>query len=536
MSREVELREELTSQRSSPTEKSFGEELVRIEHVSKVFPGQRALYDVSLSVRAGEVHALVGPNGCGKSTLIKILTGYHRPEPGAEGWIHGENAEFKTPGGLTSLHGRPFSVRAVHQNLGLLLEMDAVENIGLVTGFQKTRVGRVAWSRQRERTRELLAKIGAPDFPIRRPLAQCNLLQRTQVALARVLSEWPSNDGLLILDEPTAALHFDDVSTLFECIAEVKRLGIGVLYVSHRLPELFRIADRVTVVREGEIVGTRHISEISEDDIVSMMLGGAQRHASAAPDQTAERGDGLALEACGVVGRTVERLDLRVAQGEVLGLVGALGSGADELPYLLSGNAPAVEGTLRIGGAETDMAHLDPRAAAQLGVGHVPSDRALEGLVANFSLTENVTLPEIRRFVSRGRLRGRRERAFAVSLIKDLEVKPPNPRAAVATLSGGNQQKLVLGKWLPVADRALILSEPTAGVDIGTKRAIYDLLQQTAASRPVIVFSTDLVDIMAVCTRVLAFNGGRVVAELFGDEITEEGLLRPILAPTREVA
>jgi ABC-type sugar transport system ATPase subunit len=246
--------------------------LLRLEHLSKTFPGQQALKDVSLEIAQGEVHALLGQNGCGKSTLIKALTGYHQPDPGLKVWL-GDKEAHLAHGKVVAKDGEEIEIRAVHQDLGLVDRLNAVDNIGLVIGFSSASAGNIGWRDQANRTRELLGRVGASDLDIWRPLDQCDKLHRTQVAIARVLASWETERGLVVLDEPTASLQAQEVDRLFAVVEEIRRSGISVLYVSHRLAEIFRIADRLTVLREGRLIGTRRVSEVDHEGIVSMMLG-----------------------------------------------------------------------------------------------------------------------------------------------------------------------------------------------------------------------------------------------------------------------
>jgi ribose transport system ATP-binding protein len=516
--------------------------LLRLDNLSKTFVGQKALDRVSLEIAQGEVHALLGQNGCGKSTLIKVLTGYHQPDPGLKVWLGDKEARLGH-GKLTASDEEQIEIRAVHQDLGLVDRLSAVDNIGLVIGFSSARTGNIGWREQAQRTRQLLARVGAADLDIWRPLDQCDKLHRTQVAIARVLATWETEHGLVVLDEPTASLQAQEVDRLFEVVKEIRRSGISVLYVSHRLGEIFRIADRLTVLREGRLVGTREVSSVDHDGLISMMLGSTDALASdvetAAVEAGVEASPGssrpVRLRVEGLRSRELAGLSFDVHEGEILGFAGVVGSGQEELPYLLVGSHKAAAGTLRIGDDEHDLSTMSPRQAKRLGLGLVPADRATQALIMQLSVSENMTLPTVSGFERGGRLRKRDEEDFTHRWGERLELSPNNPQMVVSLFSGGNQQKVVLGKAMSVGRTALILAEPTAGVDIGAKALIYNYLRREAAAGTVmIVCSSDVTDLTEVCTRVIALRNGEIVGVLDREEITEDAITRSILAPSKE--
>src|SRR6201996_415015 len=369
--------------------------LLRVENLSKTFVGQKALDRVSLEIAQGEVHALLGQNGCGKSTLIKVLTGYHQPDSGVRVWLGGKEARL-AHGKLVAEDGEQIEIRAVHQDLGLVDRLNAVDNIGLVIGFDSAAAGKISWREQARRTRELLARVGAADLDIWRPLDQCDKLHRTQVAIARVLATWESDRGLVVLDEPTASLQAQEVDRLFEVVEEIRRSGISVLYVSHRLAEIFRIADRLTVFREGRLIGTREVAEVDHDGLISMMLGSTDAleadsetvaaEASVRSTPAAQRPVRLRVE--GLTSKELAGLSFDVHEGEILGFAGVVGSGQEELPYLLVGSHKAASGTLPIGDDEHALSTMSPRRAKRLGLGLVPADRATQALIMQLSVSE----------------------------------------------------------------------------------------------------------------------------------------------------
>ncbi len=539
----VEVTQQQGNENRRPPDAVAGSQpLVRVESLSKTFVGQKALAGVSLEIAAGEVHALLGQNGCGKSTLIKVLTGYHQPDRGARFWLDGRPASLQHGNLVADDGGEKIEIRAVHQDLGLVDRLSAVDNIGLVIGFSSATGGNIGWREQARRTRELLAKVGAGDLDIWRPLDQCDKLHRTQVALARVMASWESERGLLVLDEPTASLQAREVNRLFEVVREIRSRGISVLYVSHRLAEIFEIGDRLTVLREGRLVGSRRVSEVDHDGLISMMLGSADAleadAGAAANGRAAEptaRPVRLAVE--GLRSKELKDLSFSVHDGEILGFAGVVGSGQEELPYLLVGSHRAQQGTLRIGDERHDLTKMSPRRAKRLGLGLVPADRAHEALIMELSVAENITLPTVSGFEQGQWLRKREEAGFAHEWGERLELASNDPGKAVGLFSGGNQQKVVLGKAMSVGETALVLAEPTAGVDIGAKALIYNYLRREAARGTVmIVCSSDVTDLLELCTRVISLRNGEIVGELHNDAITEDAVMRSILASSKEKA
>jgi ribose transport system ATP-binding protein len=488
--------------------------LLRVERLSKTFPGTRALDEVSLEVAAGEVHALVGQNGSGKSTLIKILAGYHRADPGAAAWLDGE------PFDLTDLaHARHHRLRFVHQDLGLVLELSATDNLALRGEFLRDRLGLVRWRAQARQARELLDRFGL-DFDVDRPLAEATPVQRTLVAIAAALTGWEDGGGVLALDEPTAVLPPGDVERLLEIVERVRAQGTGILYVSHRLDEVFRVADRVTVLREGRVVGTRRAADLNAQSLAELMVGAdvdAGYRAGLAPDPAAP----TVLEARDVRARYVAGVDLDLRSGEILGLAGLPGSGREELPYCLAGAADA-EGRIRLEGGPWHLL----RHASRLGIAIVPADRGREGVIQGFAVAENLSVSILRGFRRFGWLHGGLERRSAEEWMRAVGIKAPSADAPITTLSGGNQQKAVIARCLARRPRVLVLCEPTAGVDVGARQAIYELVAERAGQGlSLVVSSSDTGDLLALCTRVLVMGDGRIVRELSDAEITEKALL-----------
>jgi ABC-type sugar transport system ATPase subunit len=492
--------------------------VLRIAGLSKTFGATRALIDASLDIGRGEIHALVGQNGSGKSTLIKTLAGYHAPDPGSVAELDGAPFDLgrAVPGGL----------RFVHQDLGLVLELNAMDNLALHGGFARGAAGRVRWREQERETQRVLGRFGV-DLDIHRPLAAATPVERTVVAIAAALQGWQGGRGVLVLDEPTAVLPHDEVERLFAMVREVRDAGTSVLYVSHRLDEIFALADRVTVLRGGRVIATEAVAQTDPAGLASLMVGAEVDPDYRAP--VAARPEApVVLEARDVCGRWLRGVDLDVHRGEILGIAGLAGSGVLELPYVLAGCAPnPVSGRIRLPGRSSEW--LDAGDARQLDIPLVPADRGREGIVAEFAVSENLSLSVLGRLGRRGRLDKRAEARLVEQWTQRLGVVAAGPGAPISTLSGGNQQKVVVARCLVRDPALLVLCEPTAGVDIGTRVAIYELIAELSRSGlTVVLSSSDAGDVLALCTRVVVLRGGRIAAELGGEGLTEHALIGAI--------
>ncbi len=491
---------------------------LRVTGLSKTFPGTRALIDASLEIRQGEIHALVGQNGSGKSTLIKALASYHAPDPGAAAELDGE------PFALG--HSVPEGLRFVHQDLGLVLELNAMDNLALRGGFISGAGGRVRWREQEDETYRILERFDV-ELDIHRPLGEATPVQRTVVAIAGAMQGWHGGGGLLVLDEPTAVLPHDEVERLFAMVREVRKAGTSVLYVSHRLDEIFEIADRVTILRAGRVVATLPVAEVDQRSLAKLMVGedvDPDYRAEVAARPTAP----VVLELRDVRGHRLRGVDIDVHQGEILGIAGLAGAGVMELPYLIAGHPryPAT-GTIRLPRKSSEW--TDVADAETLGIPLVPADRARDGVVAEFAVSENLTLSVLDRLASRGKLSKSQEQEIVDRWTHRLGIVTASPDSLISTLSGGNQQKVVVARCLARDPELLVLSEPTAGVDIGTRVAIYELIAGLSRDGlTVLVSSSDLGDLLAMCTRIVVLKDGHVAGEFAGDGLTEHELVNAI--------
>lgn len=485
--------------------------LLSVRQLGKTFPGQVALAGVDLEVRAGEVHALVGQNGSGKSTLIKVLAGYHQPDPGSE---------VDLPVGD--------AIGFVHQDLALVDALNAVDNLALARGYAIRR-GRIDARREQERTRTLMARLGR-EVDLAVPVGDLPPVERALVAMARAL-DGMRESSVLVLDEPTAALPAPEVGRLFAAIEQVKSYGGGVLYVSHRLDEVFRIADRVTVLRDGRRVATVDASELDHDGLIELMLGHSLQRRAHAPAQ--RRSGAPALEVVSLRGGRLEGFTASVRAGEIVGVAGLVGSGREDLAEALVGATPGTAGLVRVDGRE--LRKRTPRAAIDAGLALLPADRARLGAVLEHSIAENVTLPRLRSLVRALRIVRRRERRDVLGWIDKVGLVPREPDRVLGTLSGGNQQKALLARWLRATPRVLVLDEPTQGVDVGAKEAIHGLLHDAVSEGlAVLVCSAETEDLADLCDRVLVMRAGRVAVELSGAALSDERIVRETLAPVQD--
>jgi ABC-type sugar transport system ATPase subunit len=495
-----------------------GAPVLRIQGLSKTFGGTRALIDASLEILPGEVHALVGQNGSGKSTLIKVLAGYHQPDPGSSAELLG--APFHL--GHAEDEARE-QLRFVHQDLGLVLELNTMDNLALRNGFARGRSGRVLWREQARETRRLMARFGI-DLDIHLPLAQATPVERTVVAIAGALQGWHGGRELLVLDEPTAVLPHDEVERLYRFVRDVQAAGTSVLYVSHRMDEIFELADRVTVLREGRVVATLPVADVDHHRLASLIVGEDVDPDFHAP--VAARPDApVVLEVREVHGRWLRGASLEVHRGEILGVAGLAGAGIHELPYAIAGTPEyPVSGRIRLPEYSAAWSEIGDAAAFEIPI--VPHDRQRDGIVAEFNVRENLSLSILDRLGGFGRLRGSAERSVVERWTKELSVVAAGAEAPILTLSGGNQQKVVMARCLACEPEILVLCEPTAGVDIGARLAIYELVAGLSKDGlTVVVASSDLGELLAVCTRVVVLRNGRITAEFSAEGLTEHRLV-----------
>src|SRR5215218_2151354 len=498
---------------------------LRIRNLSKTFPGQRALDAVDLEIAPGEIHALVGQNGSGKSTIVKILAGYHTPDRGAVADVADVPFELGSAAAAAAA-----GLRFVHQDLGLVESMTVSDNFRM-----SRRLGALAPLRRNDDRRDAVSAVAALGYEIdpTRTIGELAESERTAVGVARAL-DGAGDDGrfpLLVLDEATAALPGPEVQRLFGALRRVATSGTAVLFISHHLDEVLQIADRVTVLRDGRRVATEASASLTHERLANLMLGRelvaeAAAHTRLEPPSV----NGIpVLSVRGVGGAELAPINLDVRRGEVVGVAGLTGSGRDELASLLSGRR------LRTGEVVVDgttIPPFNPRAAIDAGLCAVPADRANDALFRANTLRENLTIGDLRPFWSRGWLRTKAEKQDAKVWIEELDVRPPRSETLIGELSGGNQQKVVMARWFRCTPRVLVLDEPTQGVDVGSKAQIHRLIDLASTQgTATVVCSSDSAELERLCSRVIVLQRGVVIAELHGSEITSERIEETQLLP-----
>ncbi|MFF4606195.1 sugar ABC transporter ATP-binding protein [Streptomyces sp. NPDC001339] len=525
-----------------------GRELLRVEGVTKSFPGVRALDGVDLSLRTGEVHVLLGENGAGKSTLIKMLSGAHRPDSGrilVAGGRPGSGSGPQRldsgtgpqqPGSGSGLHevniraaqdAERLGIATIYQEFNLVPRLTVAENIFL--GRQpRTALGLIDKKTMRARAAELLRRVRldvSPDMPV----ADLGIAHLQMVEIAKALS---LRARVLIMDEPTAVLTSEEVETLFAIVRELRDAGVGIIFITHHLEEIGALGDRVTVLRDG-----RSVAEVpagtDEDELIRLMVGRdiAEQYPRKRPDGPGApraapllRVRGLTRNGATTAGPVFEGIDFEVRAGEVVGLAGLVGAGRTEVARAVFGVDRYDAGTVEIDGQE--LVRGDVRAAMRAGLGLVPEDRKGQGLVLDASLQDNLTLARLDRDIRGGLVDRRAQRRRAAAVAEQLKVRMSGLAQHARTLSGGNQQKIVIGKWLLADTRLLILDEPTRGIDVAAKVEIYQLINElTASGRAVLMISSDLPEVLGMSDRVLVMSQGRLTGELSAEEATQDAVM-----------
>ncbi|MFF2848733.1 sugar ABC transporter ATP-binding protein [Streptomyces sp. NPDC058001] len=488
---------------------STDQPMLEIKKLSKSFPGVRALHEVDLTAYPGEIHALLGENGAGKSTLLKTLFAVQRPDSG-EVWFDGRRREFTRPSDALGA-----GLAMVHQELSLVPQLTAVQNI--VLGREKSRAGFVDWKEARQRAARSLARLGfdaRTDVPVHR----LSVAQQQLVEIARALAV---GARLIILDEPTASLTTQESERLFDLLRRLRAEGRAIIYVSHRLAEVMDLSDRVTVLRDGELVGTRTRREIAdESDLVKLMVGRNLAAIGVPGDPDAIGEEILRVEGLSSA-EGVTDCSLSVRRGEVVGLAGMVGAGRTELVRALIGADRATSGAVWIRGERIHLA--SPADAVRAGIAFLPEDRKHQGLVLHMSAASNATL--IRPPRRRGLLDRREQREQTRALLARLnaDISPDHP---AGKLSGGTQQKVVLARWLKTSSDIFIFDEPTRGIDVGAKGEIHSLMRELAAEgKAIVMISSDLPEVLGMSDRVLVMRRGRVVAELDRAALSEEAIV-----------
>lgn len=493
---------------------------LRLTNVSKTFPGVNALTNINFDVRPGEVHGLIGENGAGKSTLIKVLAGVYQPDPGAEIEIEGEKVTALTP---TESMRR--GVMVIYQDFSLFPTLSVKENIAFSQQIEKRR-RLIDWKAMEETSRRALSTLGV-EIDLNARLSSLSTARQQLVAIARALVY---DAKLLVMDEPTSALSSGEVEHLFRVVNELKARGMAIIFISHKLDELFKITDRMTVLRDGHYIGTRISSETDTNEIITMMVGREIKEQHLAGKNIGE----TVLEVKNISKRgNYQDVSFSVRRGEVLGITGLVGAGRTETVRALFGLNPPDSGEILLEGRK--IAPKSPAQAQALGIAYVPESRQTEGLVLQQDSESNLTLSILRRFVRNGLIRFGERRKKAVELIEQLNVKPAYPLMQVDKFSGGNQQKIVVAKWLATNPKVLIVDEPTNGIDVGAKTEIHHLLRELAdEGMAVIMVSSELPEILSISDRVLVMRRGRINGEFNADGLSQEQIMEKAVLASGE--
>ncbi|WP_410513583.1 sugar ABC transporter ATP-binding protein [Paenibacillus sp. BR2-3] len=486
--------------------------LLEMKGISKSFPGVKVLDQVEFTLQGGEIHALMGENGAGKSTLMKILGGIYTKDSGSIS-VNESAVDIISPSMAHSL-----GIVIIHQELNLVPHLTVMENIFLGREFTYGKSKLINWRVMRRQAQQFLNQLGLNIDP-GMMVNELSVGQQQMVEIAKALS---MNTKILVLDEPTAALTDREIDALFQVIDSLKRKGVGMIYISHRMEEVFRICDQVTVMRDGHYIGTEKIATTTMDQLVKMMVGREikDRFPKVAVELGEER---LTVNGLTQKGK-LHNISLSVRAGEIVGIAGLMGAGRTELAKALFGVTSIDQGNILINGQPVSI--KKPIDAIKVGIALITEDRKDEGLLLPLSVSDNLALPNLDLLSSFGFMDRSKERELSESMIKKLLIKTPNSEQKVGSLSGGNQQKVVIGKWLATSPQVLILDEPTRGVDIGAKKEIYDLMNALASQGvAILMISSELPEVMGMSDRILVMHEGRISGEFVREEATQENIM-----------
>jgi ABC-type sugar transport system ATPase subunit len=487
--------------------------MLSVTAISKSFPGVKSLQDVDFSVGAGEIHALVGENGAGKSTLIKIISGAYVPDQG-EIELNGDKVAWTGP-----REAQGAGIHVIYQELVLFPELTVAENV-FINDQPLTRFGIIDYRLMERRADDVLRRLGA-KIDVRRRVNELTVADQQMVEIARALV---GSVKVLILDEPTAVISGREVDLLFDRLIALRAAGVAIIYISHRLEEIFRIADRVTVLKDGVRVATRPVTGVNRDQLISLMVGRPLSDVFP-PRRAIPQEAPVLLRAEGIrVGTRVRNASFTLKSGEIVGLAGLVGSGRTELAQAIFGGVPFDAGKVEIEG--TVFAKTSPRSSIEAGVGLLTEDRKGEGLLMHLSVAANIVAPRLSEIARGPFIDLRAEYRIGAQEIARFSVAASGPQAAVAGLSGGSQQKVLFSRWVRACRRVLLLDEPTRGVDVGAKVEIYRIIRQLADSGfAILMISSELLEIVGMCDRALVMCEGAITGELAGGAITEEAIM-----------
>lgn len=492
--------------------------ILKLKDISKSFSGVEVLHDVCFDLRPGEVHALLGENGAGKSTMVKVITGYHQPDRG-EIYLDDELIQF-----VDTRDSRQAGIAAIYQELSLFPDLDVAENI--FVGRHPLHLGmKVDWQRLYDEAHELLDSLGV-NIDLKLKARHLSIAQQQIVEIARAFS---INARILIMDEPTSSLTLSEVAELFSLVRNLRESGTAIIFISHRLEELFEIADRVTVLRDGYYIDTCNMKETSRDDLLRKMVG--RTISDQYPKIEAPHGEVVLMVDNLTSDGLFADVSFELRSGEILGMAGLVGAGRTNVAESIFGIRPATSGTIHIDGQI--VAINSPQQAIDLGLAYVPEDRQQHGLIPNMQITPNISLPKLGEFAQYSWILNDKERKFAHKAALQMEVKARSIYQLARELSGGNQQKVVLAKWLSTHPRILILDEPTRGIDVGTKAAVHQLMSDLASEGlAILMISSELPEIIGMSDRIIVMREGYVTGHFTQTEATQENI---IAAATKDV-
>ena len=500
----------------------MGEIKLRVSNIEKSFPGVKALTDINFSVRKGSVHVLCGENGAGKSTLMKIINGVHLPDSGTI-FIEEMPVEIRNP-----IQAREHGISMIFQELNYIPEMTVEESL-FVGRLPVTAIGKVDWKRVRTETLNLLEAEGLPYSPTTR----MKDLSVSDIQMLEILKAISYKSQIIIMDEPTSAITQKEVGLLFEKIEKLKSNGTAIIYISHKMDEIFRIADEITVLRDGHVIETRRKENITIEEVITLMVG--RELSSEFPKIPVEIGSPrLEVENLGRTGFFRE-VSFQVHAGEIVGFAGLMGAGRTEVMRSVFGLDPYEKGEIRVAGRKVKNRNV--RESIANGVVMLSEDRRRYGIIPIRSVRENVTLANLRRFFFHGRLHGREEFRAVEEICSRMNVKTPNFETSVDTLSGGNQQKVVLGKWMINDPDVLIMDEPTRGIDVGAKYEIYKLMSSfVQEGKAIVIVSSELPELIGMCDRIYVMAKGEVTGVLTREEFSQESIMKMATGVARKEA
>ena len=486
--------------------------IVEMKGITKHFPGVRALHNVDLEVRAGEVHALIGENGAGKSTMIKILMGVHQKSEGSI-FLEGKSTDIKNP-----LHAQSLGLGAVYQDVNLALHLSVAENL-FMGQLPQNKFGIINHTELYRETTRIMESINVNVDP-RAIVSTLSVALQEMVCIGKILRQ---NAKLVIFDEPTALLTTEETEQLFQIIRMLKEQGVGVLYISHRMEEIFRICDRTTILKDGEKVATVNTADVTEDELISMMVGRSVEDMYGI-EHVSPGEEILSVENLSRKGE-FEHINFSIKKGEIFGMFGLVGSGRTEIVRSIFGASKADSGTIHYKGAVTKNKH--PQQAIKSGIALVPEDRKGQGLALGLPITDNTNMASMDQISTLGVLNNRKGTQIASSYVEKLNTKTPSVHQFVKNLSGGNQQKVVISKWLAADSDFFIFDEPTVGVDVGAKVEIYKIFEQLVKEgKTILIISSYLPEIMGIAERILVMYEGKQMGILSKDQFDEERILR----------